>query len=127
LIAIAVALLLAIAVALGTASIHELSRHGGSIPGGLFLSAVLLTLAVGMYRRRYWALVGFEALLVFQMLIATLGLVLATRLYVALACVVGLALGGLLFWRLIRVMARLHAAQIGGESAASCDRVASDG
>jgi hypothetical protein len=61
------------------------------------------------------------------MLAATLGLVLATNVYVALGCVLALALGGLLFWKLIRVMGRLQAGQIEGESAASCDRVDSDG
>jgi hypothetical protein len=125
--AVALAVLLAIAVALGTASIHDLSRHGGSIPGGVFLSLLLLGLAVGMYRRRYWALLGFQALLVFQMLAATLGLVLAASVYVALGCVLALALGGVLFWKLIRVLGRVQASEIEGESPASCDRVAGDG
>jgi hypothetical protein len=120
--AVAVALLLAIAVATGTASIHDLRRHGGSIPGGLFLSAVLLALAAGMYRRRYWAVVGFEALLVFQMLLAALALVLASTVYAALGCVIALVLSGWLFWKLIRVMGRLQAGEI-ARAQESYDRV----
>jgi hypothetical protein len=125
--AVVVAVLLAVAIALGTATIHDLSRHGGSVPGGLFLSCVLLVLAVGMFRQRYWAVVGFEALLVFQMLVCTLALVLASTVYAALACAAALGLGGWLFWKLIRVMGRIQAAQIARDAQTSCDRVAEDG
>lgn len=110
--AIALATAVAVAVAIGTATIHDLSRHGGSIPGGVFLSCVLLALAFGMFRRRYWAVVSFEALLVFQMVVACLALVLASTIYAALASVAALALGGWLFWKLIRVMGRIQAGQI---------------
>jgi hypothetical protein len=121
--AIVVALLLAVAIAIGTATIHDLSRHGGSIPGGVFLSAVLIVLAAGMYRQRYWAVVGFEALLVFQLLLTALALVLASTIYAALGCVIGLALGGWLFWKLIRVMGRLQAGEIAHTQGRSYDRV----
>ena len=125
--AIVVAVGVAIAVAVGTATIHDLRSHGGSVPGGIFLCGVLLTLAVGMFRQRYWAVVSFEALLVFQMLVACLALVLANSLLAALASVIALGLGGWLFWKLIRVMGRIQAGQIAHESRASCDRVADDG
>ena len=125
--AIVVAVALAVAVAIGTATIHDLSRHGGSIPGGVFLSGVLLVLAIGMFRQRYWAVVGFEALLVFQMLVSTLTLVLASSLYAALASVAALGLGGWLFWKLIRVMGRIQAGQIAQGAERSYDRVAGDG
>jgi hypothetical protein len=121
--AVAVALVVAVAIATGTATIHDLSRHGGSIPGGVFLSAVLLVLAAGMYRRRYWAVVGFEALLVFQLVLTALALVLASTIYAALGCAIGLALGGWLFWKLIRVMGRLQAGEIARAQEHSCDRV----
>jgi hypothetical protein len=126
-VAIVVAAGLAVAVAVGTATIHDLSRHGGSIPGGVFLSCALLVLAIGMFRGRYWAVVSFEALLVFQMVVSCLALVLATTIYAALASVAALALGGWLFWKLIRVMGRIQAGQITPEARASCDRVADDG
>ena len=125
--AIMVAVAVAVAVAIGTATIRDLSRHGGSIPGGIFLSCVLLALAAGMFRQRYWAVVGFEALLVFQMLVSTLTLVLASSVYTALASVATLALGGWLFWKLIRVMGRIQAGQIDRGAERSCDRVAGDG
>ena len=75
----AVAALLAIGVAVGALTIHDLRSHGGSVPGGIFLALVLAALAVGMYRRRYWAVLGFEALLAFQILVTSLALVSPPR------------------------------------------------
>ena len=79
-VAIAVALLLALAVAVSTASVHELNRHGGSLYGALFLVLVLVWLAGGMYRKRYWAVLGFEALLAFQVIVTSLALVVASTM-----------------------------------------------
>jgi hypothetical protein len=111
LVCVAVAALLAIAVIAGVLSSHDLSKQGGSVPGGAFLAAVLLLLAVNMFRRRYWAILGFEGLLAFQILIACLALVLARTLLAAGACLAAVAIGGLLFWKLVRVMGRIQATE----------------
>jgi hypothetical protein len=108
-VAIAVSVLLALAVILGATTVHNLSQHGGSLPGGIFLAVVLLLLAQGMYRRRYWAVLGFEALLAFQIIVTSLALVVATTILAAAICVVSIGLGGWLFWKLIRVMGRIQA------------------
>jgi hypothetical protein len=107
--AVAVAGLLAVAVVVGTLTIHDLARHGGSVPGGLFLAGVSAALAAGMYQRRYWAVLGFEALLAFQVVVASLALVVASTITAAAVCVVSIAAGGTLFWKLVRVMGRLQA------------------
>jgi hypothetical protein len=111
LVAIAVCVLLAIAVIVGAASVHNLSQHGGSLPGGAFLALVLLALALGMYQRRYWAVLGFEALLAFQIIVTSLALVVASTILAAVICVVSVALGGWLFWKLVRVMGRIQAGE----------------
>jgi hypothetical protein len=108
LVAIAVCTLLALAVVLGAATVHNLSRHGGSLPGGVFLAIVLLLLAFGMYQRRYWAVLGFEALLAFQIIVTSLALVVASTIAAAAICVVSVGLGGWLFWKLVRVMGRIQ-------------------
>jgi hypothetical protein len=117
--AVAAAGLLAVAVAVGALTIHDLRRHGGSVPGGLFLAGVSAALAVGMWRRRYWAVLGFEALLAFQILLTSLAFVVASTLLAAAACLVSIVLGGLLFWTLVRVMGRLQA---GERRAGTADR-----
>jgi hypothetical protein len=111
LVAVAVAALLAVGVVAGALTVHGLSRHGGSLPGGLFLGGVLALLALGMYRRRYWAVLGFEALLAFQILVTSLALVVASTILAALLCLVSIVLGGWLFWKLVRVMGRIQASR----------------
>ncbi len=110
-VAIGVCVLLAIGVLAGAASIHDLSRHGGSLPGALVLALTLALLAQGMYRRRYWAVLGFEALLAFQVIVTSLALVVASTLLAAGICLLSVALGGWLFWKLVRVMGRIQAGE----------------
>jgi hypothetical protein len=109
-VAIALAVLLAVAVLVGAATVHDLSAHGGSLGGAVFLAAVLLALAGGMYRRRYWAVLSFEALLAFQIIVTSLALVVASTLQAAAVCLASVGLGGWLFWKLVRVMGRIEAA-----------------
>jgi hypothetical protein len=112
LVAVGVAGLLAVAVLVGGLTIHNLSRHGGSLPGAIFLSAILAALALGMYRRRYAAVLGFEALLAFQIIVTSLALVVAETLVAAGACLLAICLGGWLFWKLVRVMGRIQAGEL---------------
>jgi hypothetical protein len=109
--AVLVALVLALAVLVGVATVHDLSRHGGSLPGGIFLAAVLLALARGMYRRRYWAVLAFEALLAFQAIVTSLALVVAETWIAAGLCTLSIGLAGWLFWKLVRVMGRIQATE----------------
>jgi hypothetical protein len=109
LVAVAVAVLLALVVVVGVLTIHDLSRHGGSLAGGVFLACVLVLLALGMYRRRYWAVLGFEALLAFQIIVTSLALVVASTLLAAGLCLFSIMLAGWLFWKLVRVMGRIQA------------------
>jgi hypothetical protein len=111
LIAVAVCILTALAVIAGAATVHDLSRRGGSLPGAVFLAVVLALLALGMYRRRYWAVLAFEALLAFQILVTSLALVVASTITAAALCLLGMGAGGWLFWKLVRVMGRIQAGE----------------
>jgi protein-S-isoprenylcysteine O-methyltransferase Ste14 len=64
-----------------------------------------------MYRRRYWAVLSFEALLAFQIIVTSLALVVAETLLAAGICVLSIGLGGWLFWKLVRVMGRIQATE----------------
>jgi len=110
-IAVAVAALLAVGIAVSALTVHDLRRHGGSAPAGVFLAAVLAALAWGMHRRRYWAVLGFEGLLAFQILVTSLALVVASTALAAAVCVLSVGLGGWLFWKLVRVMGRIQAGE----------------
>jgi hypothetical protein len=108
-VAVAVCVVLAIGVIVGALTVHDLAKRGGSVPSAIFLAVVLLALARGMLQVRYWAVLGFEALLAFQIIVTALALVVASTIPAALGCLVGLGLGGWLFWKLIRVMGRIQA------------------
>ncbi|MGN6373628.1 MAG: hypothetical protein ACTHM1_11690 [Solirubrobacteraceae bacterium] len=110
-VAVVVAVALAGATLVSAITVHDLSRHGGSLPGGLFLAAVLLALAHGMYRRRYWAVLGFEALLAFQIIVTSLALVVAETLLAGGLCALSILLAGWMFWKLVRVMGRIQATE----------------
>jgi hypothetical protein len=111
LIAVALTVVLAVGVFTSAVTVHNLARHGGSLPGGVFLAGVLLALGHGMYRRRYWAVLGFQALLAFQIIVTSLALVLAETLLAAGLCALSILLSGWLFWKLVRVMGRIQAGE----------------
>jgi hypothetical protein len=118
LVAVAVSGVLAVGVLVGGLTVHNLSDRGGSLAGAIFLAGVLAALAVGMYRRRYFAVLGFEALLAFQVIVTSLALVVAATIKAAAFCVVAIGLGGWLFWKLVRIMGRIQV----GEHEARADR-----
>jgi hypothetical protein len=63
-----------------------------------------------MWRGRYWAALGFQALLAITVLFAFLAL-LTARNCRRCAQLVIIAAGGTLFWFLVKAMARLQAPQ----------------
>jgi hypothetical protein len=83
-------------------------RRPGAL-GVLLFGALMLAAAWGLWHRRYWAVLGFEALLGITLAFAGLSLMVASNVAALVLCVVILAGGGWLFWKLIRVMGRLQA------------------
>ncbi len=85
--------------------------------GVLLFCGLMLAAAVGMWQKRYWAVLGFQALLAVSMLAAFLSLLRAADLLAVVIPVVVLAGCGWLFWRLIRIMARMQVpSRSGGEA-----------
>ena len=111
LVAVVVCAVLSVAVIVGAATVSDLSRHGGSLPGAIFIAAVLAALARAMYQRRYWAVLAFQALLAFQILVTSLALVVASGVAAAAGCLVSIVLAGWLFWKLVGTMARIQAGE----------------
>jgi hypothetical protein len=75
----------------------------------LLFAVLMLAAAVGMWQRRYWAVLGFEALLAITIVLAALALLVASNLAAVVLCLVVLGAGGWLFWKLVRVMGRIQA------------------
>ncbi|ADB49202.1 hypothetical protein [Conexibacter woesei] len=102
-----VSTVLGVLVVVGYASGARVGGEG-SLAGALFLAGIFLVAGYGMWRVRYWAVLGFEALLAFQIVVASLSLMVASNVWAALLCVAVIVLGGWLFWKLIRAMARIQ-------------------
>jgi hypothetical protein len=90
---------------------YEVRGEEQSAAGVLVFSALMLVAAVGMWQLRYWAVLGFEALLGITVVTALLSLLLVANLQGALVSLVILVPASALFWSLIRPMARLRMPQ----------------
>jgi hypothetical protein len=63
----------------------------------------------GMWRARYWAVLGFQLILVFLIFSAVYGLALqAATVGQVLATLALLAVSGAFFWRMVKAMARIQ-------------------
>ncbi|HTX33031.1 MAG TPA: hypothetical protein VMD09_16735 [Solirubrobacteraceae bacterium] len=71
--------------------------------------AVLMFIcAAGMWTMRYWAVLGFMALLAILILFAVGSLIKASTILGAVIAVVIVGLGGYLFFKLVRVLSRIQ-------------------
>lgn len=77
---------------------------------------ILLVAAGGMWQKKYWAVLGFQALLGISVAISTLSLVAASNITAVALCLTLIALGGTLFWHLVKVMGRLQIPRPGAEA-----------
>ena len=68
----------------------------------------MVVAAVGLWRRQYWAVLGFEVILGITIAIAAVSLMVAANVLAVVVCVTVVGLGGWLFWKLVRVMGRLQ-------------------
>ena len=77
--------------------------------GGVILFSVLmLVCAVGMWRLRYWAVLGFQAILAFVILFFSLLGLRAANVLAVVASVIVVGGGGWLFYKLVRVLSRIQ-------------------
>lgn len=102
------ALLLGLAnIVLLLAGYQVQSKNSGPI-GAILFAVIMFAAAWGMWNVRYWAVLGFEALLAIVVVVAALSLMVASKWQGVVLCLVVIGLGGTLFWKLIRAMARIQ-------------------
>ena len=110
--------LIALSAVVGYAAGVEVTRFSsdgiqqgeGQAPILSVLAAVGLmgTMAWGMWRARYWAVLGFQALLVIVLVAAALGLVQATSPTQAVGTTVLIVGAGAMFYFMVKAMARIQ-------------------
>jgi hypothetical protein len=86
---------------------HEVNGRR-PVAGGLIFAAVMVAAAIGMWRLKYWAVLGWQVLLGVTWIGALLSLLRANNLAGVLLSVAVLLLTAPLFWLLIRQMARIQ-------------------
>jgi hypothetical protein len=69
---------------------------------------VFWVMTVGMWRARYWAVLGFQTLLLLMMLASAFGLVVVTSVFQAVGTTLLLLGSAALFYFMIRAMARIQ-------------------
>ena len=104
----------AIAAVLGVGNIAayaagvKVQGQKADLVGVVLLAILMLAAAWGMWNKRYWAVLGFEALLGITIAFAALSLLVASNVLALVLCLAIIFGGGYLFYRLVRVMARLQ-------------------
>lgn len=75
----------------------------------VFAPAILFgVMAYGMWRRRYWAVLGFQAIMAIIMVGAFITLISAATIAQALTAGLSLAVAGTLFWFTVKALARIQ-------------------
>jgi hypothetical protein len=74
----------------------------------IVFAGLMLACAAGVWFLRYWAVLGFMALLGITVVAFSLALITASSLTGFAIAIAGVAGGGLLFYKLIRVLSRIQ-------------------
>lgn len=93
---------------LGYESGDETVSLGSDVVRSAIVTALLALVAYGMWRARYWAVLGMQTLLALAIIFASLALVTAISLWGAILLVIIVVASGTLFWFLVKAMARIQ-------------------
>jgi cation transport ATPase len=97
-----------VALAFGYNAGEDTLSPGSEITGSLLTTLVVAVVAYGMWKARYWGVLGMQTLLALTLVVSSLALVLADSLWAALLLVIIIAAAGTLFWFLVKAMARIQ-------------------
>jgi hypothetical protein len=104
-----VAFAFAVANVIASLTVDDLSTDNGDpVVFAIVTTSILVLAGAGMLARRYWAVLGFEVILALQIVIFSLALLRVQKWWLAILMTIAIGLLGMLFWKLIRAMARLQ-------------------
>jgi threonine/homoserine/homoserine lactone efflux protein len=101
------ALIFTVSAVLAIAGVDAGGRDIRPLPIVAF-ALVFWAMTVGKWRARYWAVLGFQTLLLLMMLASAFGLVVVTSVLQAVGTTLLLLGSGALFYFMIRAMARIQ-------------------
>ena len=105
-----------IALAFGYNAGEDTVSPGSNVTGSLIAAAVLGLVAYGMWKARYWAVLGMQTLLALTIVVSALGLIQAVNWWAFVLVSLILVLSGTLFWFLVKAMARIQMPERPGSS-----------
>ena len=79
-----------------------------ALAGSLLVTGLLCAIAWGMWRAKYWAVLGMQTLLALTVIASALGLVTAENAAAMLVLILIIAAAGTLFWFMVKAMARIQ-------------------
>ena len=110
--AVTVAAVLALALGIGNLIAYAAGLTiDGKRPGLVSIalpSAIMLVAGLGMWRAKYWAVLGFQALLGILICYLALFLIRASNLLGFLVPIAIIVPAGFLFWKLVKSLARIQ-------------------
>jgi hypothetical protein len=112
--AVTIASIVAALLSIGNLAVYVLSDHGANADRGkeifqtLVICAVLAVASVGMWRAKYWAVLGFQTILGLQIIVLSLSILRAANALAAMLFLTIILLSAVLFWYLVRAMARIQ-------------------
>jgi hypothetical protein len=86
----------------------EISGDRPPITGVLVYTGLMVAAAWGMWKARYWAVLGMQALLGLLILVFSLSALFAENALAVVVSIVVVVPAGVLFWFLIKAMARIQ-------------------
>jgi len=109
---ILIAWLAGVKVQVGNTDINERPSAFQVFPPAILFAVM----GYGMMRARYWAVLGFQAIMAIIMIGAFLTLIAATSIFQAVSTAVVLVGAGALFWFTVKALARIQMPEPGGRS-----------
>ena len=104
-----VAALIAISVVAGYAAGVEVNGSRPKLPQVVAPAVIMGVMAWGMWHARYWAVLGFQLILVFLIFSAVFGLAVQAATVAQFAATLGLlAVAGTFFFFMVKAMARIQ-------------------
>jgi len=97
-----------IALVAGYNAGEDTVSFGSDLSASIIVTGLLVVLAYGMWKARYWAVLGMQTLLAITIIFAALALLTAVSVWAALLVLIILVLAGALFWFLVKAMARIQ-------------------
>src|SRR5215211_383800 len=97
-----------VALAFGYNASEDTLSPGSEVTGSILATVILGLVAYGMWKARYWGVLGMQTLLALTLIFGSLALLFANSVWAALLLVIIVATAGTLFWFLVKAMARIQ-------------------